>query len=95
MFRIIPLKEIVEDRKESIGRTFNFAEYLIYSDTWDIRLNDDKAGTYGIVNSNHKTEKPTEMFDSLYPFLDKYLSGTGLFGERGLYKWADEMKASK
>jgi hypothetical protein len=95
MFRIIPLKEIIENRREFESGTFNLAEYLIYSDTWDSKLNKDNSKIYKIVNCNHKTEEPTEIFDSLYSFLDKYLTGTGLFGEQGLYIWANEIKASK
>ena len=94
LFRIIPLREIIENKNELESGTFSFAEYLIYSDTWDIKLYNN-PNIYKIVNCNHKTEAPAEICNSLYSFLDKYLNGTGLFGEQGLYKWADEIKASK
>ena len=86
LFRIIPLREIIENKNEFESGTFSFAEYLIYADTWDIKLNVDNSNVYKVVNCNHKTNEPIEIWDSLHLFLDKYLDGTGLFGERGLYK---------
>lgn len=94
LFRMIPIKEIVKDQNEFINRTFHFAEYLIYSDTWDIRLTMDETG-YAIINNNHGTESPTTLCNSLSLFLERYLAGTGVFGESGLYQWTDEIKSSK
>ena len=84
LFRVIPLKEIIENKSEFERGTFNFAEYLIYSDTWDLKI-DSNNKIYKIVNCNHKTDEPIRTWDSLHSFLDNYLDGTGLFGEQGLY----------
>jgi hypothetical protein len=94
LFRMIPIREIIEEKSEFENRTFDFAEYLIYSDTWSIRLAED--GTfYEIINSNHGTENPVVLSNSLASFLDKYLTGTGVFGEQSLYNWADEVRSGK
>ena len=93
MFRIIPLREVMESKTDVNRDRFSFAEYLIYSDTWDVRFNDNDFNTYKIINHNHGTEAATELCDSLHSFLGKYLSGTGVFGEQGLYRWADEIKS--
>src|SRR5687768_9314960 len=64
LFRIIPIREIIEEKSELENRTFDFAEYLIYSDTWSIRLGED--GTfYEIINCNHGTENPVVLSNSL------------------------------
>ena len=91
MFRIHSLREMIENKMKFSTDNFSFADYLIYSDTWNIRLNNN-LGTYGITNDNHETQSPTELCNSLSVFLEKYLDGTGVFGEQGLYKWADEIK---
>ena len=92
LFRMIPIREIIDEKSEFGNRTFDFAEYLIYSDTWSIRLD----GTfYEIINSNHGTENPVVLSNSLSSFLDKYLTGTGVFGGQSLYNWANEIRYGK
>lgn len=91
IFRTIPINEIIEYKHELESSTFYFAEYMIYSDTWDIRLLEND--TYVIINKNHHTESATILTDSIYEFLTKYLKGDGVFGKNGLYSWMEEVQA--
>jgi hypothetical protein len=94
LFRMIPIREIIGNKGEFENLTFDFAEYLIYSDTWSIRFADE-GRFYDIINSNHGTENAVVLCNSLPLFLDKYLTGTGVFGEQSLYNWADEIRSGK
>ncbi|MES2278556.1 MAG: SMI1/KNR4 family protein [Bacteroidota bacterium] len=89
MFRIIPLEEMVENR-----RTYNYnelciAEYMIYSDTWNLII-DQEDNKYRIVNGNHSDEKIVTLTNSLADFLQRFIDG-GLLGKNGLYYWYNEL----
>jgi len=90
LFRIIPLNEIIESGTSSYldgEKDFHFAEYMIYSDTWTISIN-NQGSTYSIYN---KVGKTTVLTNSLAEFLNIFLDG-GVFD--GLYKWQEEIEKS-
>lgn len=64
IFRIIPLAEIIEKELFSINK-FEFAEYLIYCDTWSVEINGNDCNDY-VINST----PPTKSFAD---FLERYL----------------------
>jgi hypothetical protein len=85
LFRVIPLKDIAEEKGRLPKNRFHLAEYMIYSDSWIIELKDDEK--YVIVNSNHGTEDEVILCDSIVAFLNRYLEGDGAATANGLYKW--------
>jgi SMI1 / KNR4 family (SUKH-1) len=86
LFRVLPLEDIVRDGIR--GRDcFAFAEYMIYSETWLIRLDPADTNFYWI--SNEYFANP--LTRSLAVFLDRYRAG-GLFGPDGLSYWSEESK---
>lgn len=91
LFRVIPISEILSYIHESTT-SFYFAEYMIYSDDWKIELHDKKH--YRITNDNHKSEAPLTLTTSVIEFLERYVTGGGVFGDKGLYKWFDEVHAN-
>ncbi len=86
LFRVIPLKEIIENKNEFEPDTFSFAEYMIYADTWNIKLNANYSNSYTIVNRNHNSNEPVKTWNSLHSFLNEYLDRKGLFGEQGILR---------
>jgi hypothetical protein len=64
IFRIIPLAEVIEKELFSENK-FEFAEYLIYSDTWSVKINENDCNDY-VIN----TTPPTQSFAE---FLERYL----------------------
>jgi hypothetical protein len=84
MFNMVPLEDIYERGDYSTGG-FDFAEYLIYSDTWVLRILED-AG-YEIYNV--MASKEVILTSSLQEFLMRFYTG-GVFEKAGLYDWAEE-----
>jgi len=78
MFRIIPISEIIDYRNELKSNMLHFAEYMIYSDQWLIQLNE--GGSYEILNNDHETKEMTVQSNSIFEFLEIYLTG-GLFNK--------------
>lgn len=66
---------------------FDFAEYMIYSDTWSVKIL--KGGRYELYNT---AEDNLVVTDSLQEYLDRFLRG-GVFQEGGLYDWHEELKS--
>jgi hypothetical protein len=97
MFRIIPLEDAIEELvKYNHGvksSEFPFAEYMIYSDTWTVRLKRGNPDAYEIINRNHGTESAVILTDSIVEFVVRYINGGGIFGDDGLYEWFEERKA--
>ena len=89
LFRIIPLSEIADDLSRYKPNCFAFAEYMIYSDMWEIEINPSKSDEYRI--SNHGLAF-RDLTNSFCVFLIRFLS-KGVFGEGGLYTWHDEVDA--
>ena len=98
LFRIIPLEECIRELLQYDngvkGSEFVFAEYMIYSDIWKVRLMQNSQEAYDIINQNHETEATVILTNSLAEFINRYLDGGGVFGDEGLYKWFEERKAS-
>lgn len=83
LFRIIPLEEIMTRPVSSSTPDFvdfDFAEYLIYIDTWYITLSKTDHRDYLI--SNGEADKSVILTDSFVKFTDRFLQG-GVFD--GLY----------
>ena len=66
---------------------------MIYSDAWVIELN--KSGEYTIKNGNHDLNQLMVLTNSISEFLERYLKGDGIFGEKGLYNWIEEINEEK
>ncbi|MBO2011132.1 SMI1/KNR4 family protein [Hymenobacter negativus] len=97
LFRVIPLEEAIRELEEYNngvkGSAFTFAEYMIYSDVWMVRLKPEIADAYEIINQNHGTEPIIVLTDSILEFIIRYAESGGDFGDEGLYKWFEERKA--
>jgi hypothetical protein len=93
MLRVIPLEEIIDDLniKEYRPNHFFIAEYLIYSDVWEIEINDAEYRDYDIFNVDQNGEKVV-LTKSFAHFVNRLLKGS-VFDDAGLYKWQQEMKA--
>jgi len=98
LFQILPLKQIQDDfltyGMGTAGQRFGLAEYLIYSDTWEVVLDPASATGYYITNADHGSGAPVVLTDSILAFACRYLEGTGVFGERGLYEWLAERRGA-
>jgi len=66
---------------------FYFAEYMIYSDMWGLRIN--PKGEYEIFNGSYPE---LILTSSLKEFLERFLQGN-VFEPGGLYEWQDEIRA--
>lgn len=86
LFNIIPLGDIRQHPEDYGANWFYFSEYMIYSDTWGLRLNPD--GRYEIFNGSYPT---IVMTSSLEEFLNRFLTGN-VFDTGGLYDWLEELK---
>jgi hypothetical protein len=91
IFNIIPLEEIMEYKLKE-GR-FYLAEYMIYSDMWELEINSLDNNDYAIFNINQYSEKII-ITNSLAEFLTKFLN-SGVFGTGGLYEWGDGLRPKK
>lgn len=87
IFRIIPLEEIAERLSEYKPNCFYFAEYMIYSDMWEIEIDPSNTKEYWISNYGIAFRQLTK---SLAEFLNRFLA-KGVFGNGGLYTWHDEV----
>ena len=87
IFRIIPLNEIADELSRYGPNSFAFAEYLIYSDTWEMEINPLSPNEYWISNRGKAFRLLTL---SLAEFLGRFLA-KGVFGDGGLYTWHDEV----
>jgi len=88
LFRIIPLDEIVEDQRSPGPNRFYFAEYMLYSDMWEVNVNPMDLNSYTISNTGDSVRLLTH---SIAEFLSRFLAG-GVFGKGGLYDWHAEKK---
>ncbi|MBL7711530.1 MAG: SMI1/KNR4 family protein [Chitinophagaceae bacterium] len=79
IFSIIPLQSITQYPKDFGDNWFYFSEYMIYSDTWGLRLT--ATGEYEIFNGSYPNKALTS---SLSEFLQKFLKGD-VFETGGLY----------
>lgn len=86
LFNIIPLSEVRRYPEDYGINWFYFSEYMIYSDTWGLRITAD--GKYEIFNGSYPT---IAMTSSLEEFLNRYLKGN-VFDRGGLSDWHEELK---
>jgi SMI1 / KNR4 family (SUKH-1) len=81
LFRLIPIEEIIKYKSElDKPNAFHIAEYMIYSDTWDLILDIKDSEKYTIVNANHNSTEPYIISDTFYDFIEHYLNGSGVMG---------------
>lgn len=89
IFNIVPLSEITQRQKDFGKNWFYFAEYMIYSDMWVVKLTEQ--GQYEIFNENHPD---LVLTSSLHEFLGAFLQGN-IFDPGGLYTWQSEIHNKK
>jgi hypothetical protein len=92
MFRMMPLDEILESKSEYAPSEFFIAEYLIYSDMWQVNFDNSDTSKYQIFNINGDNQK-LNLTNSLALFIQRFLQG-GVFGKDGLYEWHEAVKAT-
>ena len=89
LFNLLSIEQILYYKSELESSEFYFAEYMIYSDCWNIKL--ESSTNFSIITNIHGTEKQIVITDSIYEFLHIYLNSEGVFSaETGLYKWYKE-----
>ena len=88
LFRIIPLDELMDDwhGENRVNGQFHFAEYLIYSDLWGVKLGEEGKDDYSIYYPALE-HRNLFMTSSLAEFLDCFLDA-GIYGKNGLYNWS-------
>lgn len=86
IFNIVPLSKVRQYQQDFGDSWFYFAEYMIYSDMWGLRLT--KTGEYEIFNGAYPKKALTS---SLTEFLYRFLKG-GVFEIGGLYEWHHELR---
>lgn len=91
IFNIIPLAEIIDNKNRDDDRSLYFAEYMIYSDMWQLEINERDPDQYLISVVDYHVGRIV-LTNSLGEFISKFLKG-GVFEIGGLYAWADEIKA--
>ncbi len=89
IFNMIPLTEIIDNKKE--GEPIWFAEYMIYSDMWALEINPENPNDYTITCVDYSFGK-IDLTKSLGDFINRFFKG-GVFEIGGLYAWKDEIKA--
>jgi hypothetical protein len=86
IFNIVSLEDALRYEQDYGKNWFHFAEYMIYSDMWSLRM----TGTdqYEIFN---KTDTEVVLTSSLNEFLLRFLQGN-VFEKGGLSDWREELK---
>ena len=90
LFRLIPLEENLEMRQAPRKNSFYIAEYMVYSDMWEVNVNPLEPNEYTISNTADTFRLLTH---SIADFLARFLAG-GVFGKGGLYDWHNEIDQS-
>ena len=91
IFNMIPLTEIIDNRTQHINEPLYIAEYMIYSDMWQLEISPENPDPYSISIINLHVGRVV-LTNSLAEFIARFLKG-GVFEIGGLYAWADEIKA--
>jgi hypothetical protein len=86
IFKMASLEDALKYQQDYGENWFHFAEYMIYSDMWSLRIKDD--GGYEIFN---KDDTEIVLTTSLQEFLERFLRGN-VFENGGLYEWQEELK---
>jgi hypothetical protein len=100
LFRVLSPADILEEIRCSRAVHLNqlrfpIADYMIFSDTWDLLLDEQNPEVYYIINDNHQTEEDVVLTSSLPEFISRFLAD-GVFGQDGnggLYGWREVIKA--
>ena len=85
IFNMIPLGTTTTYPDDYGPNWFHFAEYMIYSDGWSLRM--ISPGQYEIFNDSYPK---VPLTTSLGEFLERFLRGN-VFDAGGLYQWQDEI----
>lgn len=85
IFNMIPVADIRQYQEDYGDNWFYFSEYMIYSDTWGLRIT--PGGEYEIFNGSFPEKTLTS---SLAEFLETFLLGN-VFESGGLYEWHDKL----
>ena len=89
IFNMIPLIAIIQYKDKKNSARFYIAEYMIYSDMWQLEINPDNSNDYKIfIEANYNK---IVLTTSLAEFIDRFLKG-GVFGPGGLYEWQQEVE---
>jgi hypothetical protein len=89
IFNINPLSEIRRHPQNYGDKWFYFADYMISSDMWGLRLT--SQGQYQIFNASYPEKVLTS---SLKVFLKRFITGN-VFDKGGLYEWHEELGINK
>jgi hypothetical protein len=89
IFNLVTLENMIYDKEKYNEPHIWIAEYLIYSDTWELLIDPQDHNKYQIINSNHGDEGIT-LTHSIAKFLKHFIEG-GLFEKNGLYDWYNEL----
>lgn len=90
IFRLIPLQEMIDNRIVEKYKELDIAEYLIYSDMWELEINPDDCNDYKI--SIWSDGNQLVLTNSLAEFVDRLLTGD-LSDEDGLFQWQQEVES--
>jgi hypothetical protein len=88
IFNMIRVEEIIEN-KMKYNNPLYIAEYMIYSDSWELDISLQNPNDYRITNLTHLNTTIT-LTRSLAEFIHRFLQG-GVFEKEGLYAWHDEV----
>ena len=88
MFGIVPLNDMIENKKRWIDSDLYIAEWLIYGTTWSLETNQNDYH----INSLDDGNEPHFILTKSFPeFLNRFING-GLFEKGGMYDWNNEVR---
>lgn len=87
LFNMIPLEDVLDDKRNFGKNWFCFSEYMVYSEVWILRLGD--GGKPEILNDAYPG---LVLTSSLHEFLERFLLGN-VFDPGGLYEWQEGLQA--
>ena len=82
IFNMIPLAEIAENYHEPKKELW-IAEYMIYSDMWELEINAEGQNDYVVLSGDSEGEEKVILTKSLAEFIVRFLKG-GVFEIGGL-----------
>lgn len=86
MFNMLSVADIIDNLTDKRYGQFHIAEYMIYSDSWQLEINPDDCNDYQIFVEAH--DNKLVLTRSLAEFISRFLSG-GVFENGGLYEWQE------
>ena len=89
IFNMIPIAEIIDNKNRHSDEPFYIAEYMIYSDMWQLEINPDDCNDYKIIIAANYNK--LVLTKSLAEFIARFLKG-GVFDSGGLYYWQEEVE---